>query len=430
MEDINMDEGLTMDELYDLLSHHYKFLDTYNNATFLVSNHNIGHIEENTFNKKYFFKIFNEFTQFKNGEGKGLILLSKRLSEDYRKIKKRQQAIESFIENINENNYESKFKFRLDQINHYRASIIDVLGATSELIFNYKVENLENLSTRDKLKQIDKIVFGIKKNEKLNNTNCDMEQVSKEKHLDVLRFLKKSIEEVSTLNESKIREHSINEDELARVTSKLNGNKKANHKIWVIPLVIMLLSVFVCTPIRENFFHNPTTSNIELSEANDLLKFFQQFTDEGKWSMKFDYYGIHQANSNAFFNCYERIFNATPQYLPVEIGAILKPESHKFYGEVESIQDWVDFKPPFILTKKYEESISRLKEFSISPMLNVEIISEINRIIEKLDYRIGHLSYIENFGISDCWKIDHSFQDQIKNVASRFMSIKSIHVLI
>ena len=44
--------------------------------------------------------------------------------------------------------------------------------------------------------------------------------------------------------------------------------------------------------------------------------------------------------------------------------------------------------------------------------------------------RIGHLSYIENFGISDCWKIDHSFQDQIKNVASRFMSIKSIHVLI
>ena len=209
MEDINMDEGLTMDELYDLLSHHYKFLDTYNNATFLVSNHNIGHIEENTFNKKYFFKIFNEFTQFKNGEGKGLILLSKRLSEDYRKIKKRQQAIESFIENINENNYESKFKFRLDQINHYRASIIDVLGATSELIFNYKVENLENLSTRDKLKQIDKIVFGIKKNEKLNNTNCDMEQVSKEKHLDVLRFLKKSIEEVSTLNESIISNGSV-----------------------------------------------------------------------------------------------------------------------------------------------------------------------------------------------------------------------------
>ena len=44
--------------------------------------------------------------------------------------------------------------------------------------------------------------------------------------------------------------------------------------------------------------------------------------------------------------------------------------------------------------------------------------------------RIEHLSYIENIRICDCMKIDHSFQDKIEYVTSRFVSIEPVSVFI
>ena len=195
---LNPEEKLTMDDLHSLLESEYNFIDTYDEIILSIANKNIVHIPDNTFNKLYLFKMLNDFTQFKNNLGKGLVLFNKPLSEDVIKIDQRQKEINSFLKEITTKGYQEKFQFRLNQLAQYRGSMVHLLGTVGTLIFNKEIEAIDNLPEEQKIKRITSKIYQIQKDEKIRNTNCDMEKASRAHQLETLELMKRSAEEAKS----------------------------------------------------------------------------------------------------------------------------------------------------------------------------------------------------------------------------------------